>query len=155
LQVQPRALAARLFLERVWGRRVGGVQGVGAGDLGGFRGAWGIAGLAIGADRWEALLVVIETTAERRDRFNILTRAGSPAAAPMRGAVESFRRIGAGEAVAVRPRRLAVVTVRPGVTVADLVGRMRVEAAEVQFRLLSVVGGDTVSPGSRVKLIVE
>ena len=43
---QPRTLAARLFLERVWGRRVGGVQSVGAGDLGGFPAAWGVAGLA-------------------------------------------------------------------------------------------------------------
>ena len=152
---QPRALPARLFLERVWGRRVGGVQSVGAGDLGGFPAAWGVAGLAIGADRWEALLVVIETTPERRDRFNILTRAGSPAATPMRGAVESFRRIGAAEAAAVRPRRLAVVPVRPGDTVADLVGRMRVEAAEAQFRLLNDIVGDAISPGSRVKLIVE
>jgi predicted Zn-dependent protease len=152
---QPRALEARLFLERVWGRRVGGVQSVGAGDLGGFPAAWGVAGLAVGADRWEALLVVIETTPERRDRFNILTRAGSPATAPMRGAVESFRRIGAAEAAAVRPRRLAVVPVRPGDTVADLVGRMRVEAAEAQFRLLNDVAGDTPRPGTRVKLIVE
>jgi predicted Zn-dependent protease len=148
-------LPARLFLERVWGRRVGGVQGVGAGDLGGFPAAWGVAGLAIGPDRWEALLVVIETTPERRDRFNILSRAGSPAAAPMRGAVASFHRIGAAEAAAVRPRRLAVAAVRPGDTVADLVGRMRVEAAEAQFRLLNDVTDNTVSPGSRVKLIVE
>ncbi len=152
---QPRALPARLFLERVWGRRAGGVQGVGDGDLGGFHAAWGVAGIAVGPDRWESLLVAIETTAERRERFIVLTRAGSPATALMRGAVESFRRIGAAEAGAVRPRRLAVVTVRPGESVTDLVGRMRVEAAESWFRLLNDVAGDTVSPGSRVKLIVE
>ncbi|WP_395679723.1 M48 family metalloprotease [Inquilinus sp.] len=152
---QPRALPARLFLERVWGRRAGGVQSVGEGDLGGFHAAWGVAGIALGADRWESLLVAIETTAERRERFIVLTRAGSPATALMRGAVESFRRIGAAEAAAVRPRRLAVATVRPGDSEAGLVGRMRVEAAESWFRLLNDVTGDTVSPGSRVKLIVE
>jgi predicted Zn-dependent protease len=115
---QPRALPARLFLERVWGRRAGGVQGVG-------------------------------------ERFIVLTRAGSPATALMRGAVESFRRIGAAEAAAVRPRRLAVAAVRPGDTVAGFIGRMRVEAAESWFRLLNDATGDTVSPGSRVKLVVE
>ncbi|MBW8726447.1 MAG: M48 family metalloprotease [Inquilinus limosus] len=152
---QPRALRARLFLERVWGRRAGGVQGVGEGDLSGFHAAWGVAGIAVGADRWESLLVAIETTAERRERFIVLTRVGSPATALMRGAVESFRRIDAAETAAVRSRRLAVVTVRPGESVTDLVGRMRVEAAESWFRLLNDIAGDTVSPGSRVKLIVE
>lgn len=152
---QPRALPAQLFLERVWGRRAGGVQGVGAGDLGGFPAAWGVAGIAVGAARWEALLVAIETTAERRERFIVLTRAGSPAAGLMRGVVESFHRIGAAEAAAVRPRRLAVVAVRPGDIVADFVGRMRVEAAEAQFRLLNDIAGDAPSPGTRVKLIVE
>lgn len=152
---QPRALPARLFLERVWGRRAGGVQAVGEGDLGGFHAAWGVAGIAVGAERWEALLVAIETAPERRERFTVLTRAGSPAAVPMRGAAEGFRRIGAAEAAAVRPRRLAVVGVRPGDSVAGLAGRMRVEAAEAWFRLLNDVAGDTVSPGSRVKLIVE
>ncbi|OWJ66357.1 M48 family metalloprotease [Inquilinus limosus] len=153
---QPRALPARLFLERVWGRRAGGVQAVGEGDLGGFHAAWGVAGIAVGAERWEALLVAIETTPERRERFTVLTRAGSPAAAPMRGAVEGFRRIGAAEAAAVRPRRLAVVEVRPGDGVADLAGRMRVEAAEAWFRLLNDVPGDAQpAAGTRVKLIVE
>jgi predicted Zn-dependent protease len=152
---QPRALPARLFLERVWGRRAGGVQSVGEGDLGGFHAAWGVAGLAIGADRWEALMVVIETAPERRERFNVLTRAGSPAAALVRGAVESFRRIDAAEAAAVRPRRLAIATVQPGDTVAALVARMRVEAAEARFRLLNDIGDDALQPGAKVKLIVE
>ncbi|WP_343713859.1 M48 family metalloprotease [Inquilinus sp.] len=153
---QPRALPARLLLERVWGRRAGGVQAVGEGDLGGFHAAWGVAGIAVGTERWESLLVAIETTAERRERFTVLTRAGSPAAVPMRGAVESFRRIGAAEAAAVRPRRLAVVEVRPGDSVADLAGRMKVEAAEAWFRLLNDVPEDATQPaGTRVKLIVE
>lgn len=153
---QPRALPARLFLERVWGRRAGGVQGVGEGDLGGFHAAWGVAGIAVGADRWESLLVAIETTAERRERFIVLTRAGSAATGLMRGAVESFHRIGAAEAAAVRPRRLAVVAVGPGDTVPGLIGRMQVEAAEAWFRLLNDVRGDALpAPGARVKLIVE
>ncbi|WP_026869129.1 M48 family metalloprotease [Inquilinus limosus] len=152
---QPRALPARLFLERVWSRRAGGVQGVGEGDLGGFHAAWGVAGIAIGADRWEALLVAIETTPERRERFTVLTRAGSPATPLVRGAVESFRRIGAAEAAAVRPRRLAVAAVQPGDTMPALVARMRVEAAEAQFRLLNDIAGEALTPGTKVKLIVE
>jgi len=99
---------------------------------------------------------VIETSAERRDRFMVLTRSGSPAAASMRRAVASFRRIGAAEAAAVRPRRLVVVPVRRRDTVATLIARMRVEAAEAWFRLLNDVPGNALPPrGSLVKLIVE
>jgi predicted Zn-dependent protease len=152
---QPRALAARLYLERVWGKAVGGVGDVGAGDLGGFQAAWGRARLAGASGDWDAALAVIETTAERRDRFMVLTRAGSPVAAAMHGAIDSFRRISAAEAAAVRPRRLAIAPVRPGDTVASLVARMKVEAPEAQFRLLNDAAGPTLPVGTPAKLIVE
>ncbi|MGO4727338.1 MULTISPECIES: M48 family metalloprotease [unclassified Inquilinus] len=150
---QPGALPARLYLERVWGKAVGGVRDVEALDLGGFPAARGRASVAGASGAWDVLLVMIETSAERRDRFTVLTRAGSPAQAPARAAVDSFRRISAAEAAKVRPRRLAIAKVRPGDTVASLVGRMRVEAAEDRFRLLN--DGDRPAPGSLVKLIVE
>jgi predicted Zn-dependent protease len=153
--VQPGAPPARAYLEQVWGKAMGGVRGVEAGDLGGFAAAWGVVRLAGAPEGWDTVLAAIETTAGRRDRFMVLTRSGSPAAASMRRAVASFRRIGAAEAAAVRPRRLAVVPVRRRDTVAALVGQMRVEAAEAWFRLLNDVAGDAPPPGARVKLIVE
>ncbi|MGO1076503.1 M48 family metalloprotease [Inquilinus sp. CA228] len=152
--MRPEAPPARPALEQ-WGEAMGGVRGVEAGDLGGFAAAWGLARPPGASGRWEAVLAVIETSAERRDRFMVLTRSGSPVAAPMRRAIGSFRRIGAAEAAAVRPRRLAVAPVRRRDKVATLVGRMRVEAAEAWFRLLNDVPGDALPPGTRVKLIVE
>ncbi|MGL4964833.1 MAG: M48 family metalloprotease [Inquilinus sp.] len=153
--VQPEAPPARAYLEQ-WGKAMGGVRGVEAGDLGGFAAAWGLARRAGTSEGWDVVLAVIETTSERRDRFMVLTRSGSRAGASMRRAVASFRRIGAAEAAVVRPRRLAVVPVRRRDTVAALVGRMRVEAAEAWFRLLNDVPKNALPPrGSLVKLIVE
>ncbi|WP_395679725.1 M48 family metalloprotease [Inquilinus sp.] len=148
----PEASPARPVLEQ-WGEAMGGVREIEAGNLGGFPAAWG---LARPSEGWEAVLAVIETAPDRRERFLVLTRSGSRAAAPMRRAIGSVRRISAAEAAAVRPRRLAVVPVRRRDTVAGLVGRMRVEAAEAWFRLLNDVPGNALpAPGARVKLIVE
>lgn len=146
------ALPARPALEQ-WGEAMGGVREIEAGILGGFPAAWG---LARPSDGWEAVLAVIETAPERRERFLVLTRSGSPVAGPMRRAIGSFRRIGAAEAAAVRPRRLAVVPVRRRDTAAGLVGRMRVEAPEAWFRLLNDMPADALpAPGAKVRLIVE
>jgi len=140
--VQPGAPPARPALEQ-WGEAMGGVRGIETGDLGGFAAAWGLARPPGASGAWEVVLAVIETSAERRDRFMVLTRSGSPAAAPMRRAIGSFRRTGAAEAAAVRPRRLAVTPVRRRDQVA-------------WFRLLNDVQGDALPPpGSRIKLIVE
>ncbi|MBW8726446.1 MAG: M48 family metalloprotease [Inquilinus limosus] len=146
------ALPARPALDQ-WGEAIGGVREIEAGILGGLRAAWG---LARPSDGWEAVLAVIETAPDRRERFLVLTRSGSPVAAAMRRAIGSVRRIDAAEAAAVRPRRLAMVPMQRRDTVAGLVGRMRVEAAEAWFRLLNDVPGDALpASGARVKLIVE
>lgn len=153
--VQPEVPPARPALEQ-WGEAMGGVRGVETGDLGGFAAAWGVVRPAGASKGWDTVLAVIETSAGRRERFMVLTRSGSPAATSMRRAVASFRRIGAAEAAAVRPRRLAVVPVRRRDTVAALAARMRVEATEAWFRLLNDVSGNALPPrGSLVKLIVE
>lgn len=151
---QPGALGARLYLERVWAKTVGGVRDVETGNLGGFPAAWGRTRLG-GVEAWDGLLVMIETAPDRRDRFVVLTRDGSPATATARMAATSFRRIGAAEAARVRPRRLAIAIVRPGDSIASLTGRMKVEAPDAWFRLLNDIGDDAPPPGATVKLIVE
>jgi predicted Zn-dependent protease len=146
------ALPARPVLEQ-WGEAMGGVREIESGILGGFQAAWG---LARPSDGWEAVLAVIETAPDRRKRFLVLTRSGSPVAAAMRRAIGSVRRIGAAEAAAVRPRRLDLVPVRRRDKVAGLVGRMRVEVPDAWFRLLNDVPGDALpASGTKVKLIVE
>ncbi|WP_411288969.1 M48 family metalloprotease [Phenylobacterium sp.] len=67
----------------------------------------------------------------------------------------SFRRLSAGEATSVRPRRLEVVTVRPGDTVNSLASRMAVSDFGLErFRVLNgLAPGEPLRPGQRVKLV--
>jgi predicted Zn-dependent protease len=70
---------------------------------------------------------------------------------------QSMRRITQAEAGAVVPKKLQVVTVARGDTVASLARRMAYPAAqEDRFRVLNALGSsDTVTPGQKVKLVVR
>lgn len=69
----------------------------------------------------------------------------------------SLRRISATEAAAVTPRKVEVVTVRNGDTVASLASRMAYpESKETRFRVLNgLAAGDTLKTGQKVKLVVR
>jgi predicted Zn-dependent protease len=71
--------------------------------------------------------------------------------------VDSFRRLGAEEAAALKPRRIEIVTMAPGQTVDDLAGRMAVDALpREQFQVLNgLEPGQPLTSGQEVKLIVE
>lgn len=73
------------------------------------------------------------------------------------GSVETFRRITPAEAQAARPERLRIVTVRPGDTVERLARRMGPGPRPLErFRVLNGLdAGDKVSPGDRVKIVME
>ncbi|HET6520277.1 MAG TPA: M48 family metalloprotease [Geminicoccaceae bacterium] len=112
-----------------------------------------------GGRRAEALLVAIRHGGERIYRFAFASPDGISRddLRTYNAAVASFRRLSAEQAGAIRPRRLQVVTVRPGETARDLAGRMAVDRrlAEEQFRVLNGLGPDEeVQPGQRVKLVV-
>ncbi len=68
---------------------------------------------------------------------------------------KSLRRIDSSEAGAVRPRRLAVVTVRPGDTVETLSARMAFpDARRERFMVLNGLGyGEALVVGQKVKLV--
>ena len=68
-----------------------------------------------------------------------------------------MRRLSATEAAAIKPRRIDVVTVGRGDTMASLARRMAYPAAqEDRFRVLNALGSsDTVTPGQKVKLVVR
>lgn len=68
----------------------------------------------------------------------------------------SVRRLTASEAAAIRPRRVAVVTVRRGDTVASLAARMAyTNLQEDRFRVLNGLAPTaTVAAGDRVKIII-
>ncbi|ACI99614.1 zinc metalloprotease, Peptidase family M48, putative [Rhodospirillum centenum SW] len=69
----------------------------------------------------------------------------------------SFRALGADERAQIRPRRLRVVTVAPGQTVADFVRRMPdIDHAEERFRVLNnLPAGAPLQPGQLVKIVTE
>jgi predicted Zn-dependent protease len=78
---------------------------------------------------------------------------GSERFAPL---VNSVRRLSPAEAKAIRGRKVSVVTVRPGDTIASLAARMAYDDDRVaRFTTLNGIGAnDRLVPGSRVKLIV-
>jgi predicted Zn-dependent protease len=78
---------------------------------------------------------------------------GLPAFGPL---VESVRRLGAGDAANTRGRRVRVVRVAPGDTVASLAARMAYNDDRVaRFAVLNgIIATTPLVPGSRVKLIV-
>lgn len=78
---------------------------------------------------------------------------GLPAFGPL---VESVRRLPPGDAAATRGRRVKVVRVAPGDTVASLAARMAYNDDKVaRFTILNGISATTaLTPGSRVKLVV-
>ncbi len=78
---------------------------------------------------------------------------GLPAFAPL---VDSFRRLQPGEATSARGRRIRVVRVAPGDTVASLASRMAYNDDRLaRFTILNGIDANArLAPGSRVKLVV-
>ncbi len=70
---------------------------------------------------------------------------------------QSMRRLSASEAAAITPRRLAVVTVKSGDSVASLSSRMAYTTAQQErFRVLNGLGAnDTLVAGQKVKIVVK
>ncbi|MBA4080958.1 MAG: peptidase M48 Ste24p [Erythrobacter sp.] len=93
-----------------------------------------------------------------RDRaYHFITIAPAGRADIFNPMFQSMRRITAAEAGAVVPRKLQVVTVARGDTVASLSRRMAYDTAqEERFRVLNALSGTaTVTPGQKVKLVVR
>lgn len=93
-----------------------------------------------------------------RDRaYHFITIAPAGRADIFNPMFQSMRRITAAEAGAVVPKKLQVVTVARGDTVASLSRRMAYDTAqEERFRVLNALSGTaTVTPGQKVKLVVR
>lgn len=87
--------------------------------------------------------------------FVAITPRGS--AGTFNSLYESVRRLGASEAASIRPRRIDVVTVKSGDSVASLAGRMAYQDYKIErFRVLNALGSNaTVKPGQKVKIVVS
>ena len=73
------------------------------------------------------------------------------------GLFQSVRRISPAEADGIRPRRVSVVTVRQGDSVASLAERMAYpDYRQERFRVLNGLGKtDVLTPGQKIKIIVR
>lgn len=74
---------------------------------------------------------------------------------PFNNMAQSFRRINAQEAAAVKPRRVAVVTVKAGDTIASLSGRMAYGNYQTErFLTLNALNASSkLTPGQKVKIV--
>jgi predicted Zn-dependent protease len=88
--------------------------------------------------------------------FVTLTRAGA-GFGPFAGMVDSVARLSDAAAAAIRPRRVRVVTVAAGDTIASLAAKMAYSDFRVErFRTLNALAADArLVPGQKVKLIVR
>mgnify|MGYP001549717155 CR=1 FL=1 len=85
--------------------------------------------------------------------FVAISPAGS--AGVFDGLFTSVRRLGANEIASIKPRRIDVITVKAGETVASLAGRMAYSNYKVErFRVLNALTATAVvKPGQKVKIV--
>ncbi len=101
----------------------------------------------------EVTVFAYEFTADRAYHIVAITPVGENR---FDGLFQSVRRLTPAEASAIRPRRVSVVTVRPGDTVSSLAERMSYSDYRLErFRVLNGLSAqDAVRPGQKVKLII-
>ena len=121
----------------------------------GLPAAYGVARVNNGNSQVDLVVFAYEFARDRAYHFTVVAPAGR--AGTFNPMFQSMRRISANEAAAVVPKKLQVVTVARGDTVASLAARMAYPSAqEDRFRVLNALGsGDAVVPGQKVKLVVR
>lgn len=121
----------------------------------GIPAAYGQARVNNGGSQVDVVVFAYEFARNQAYHFTAITQAnGAGVFTPM---FNSMRRISASEAAQVVPRRIQVVTVRSGDTVASLARRMAfTNAQETRFRVLNGLGsGDALRAGQKVKIVVK
>jgi predicted Zn-dependent protease len=108
-------------------------------------------------DDWDFRLYVVRFGSDVY-RFIFAAKSFTPQTDHVfRASVGTFRRMTLAEIQHARPLHLSVVTVGPHDTVEKFASRMAVPDRQVeQFRVLNGLNpGDTLRPGSEVKIVVE
>jgi predicted Zn-dependent protease len=121
----------------------------------GLPAVFGTARVNNGNSQVDLVVYAYEFARDKAYHFVVIAPAGR--AGTFNPMFQSMRRITAAEAGSVVPRRLQVVTVGRGDTVASLSRRMAYDTAqEERFRVLNALAGTaTVTPGQKVKLVVR
>lgn len=116
---------------------------------------YGTARVNNGNSQVDVVVFAYEFARDRAFHFAVIAPAGR--AGTFNSMFQSMRRITQAEANAVVPKKLQVVTVARGDTVAGLARRMAYDSAqEDRFRVLNALGSSgTVTPGQKVKLVVR
>ncbi len=102
-------------------------------------------------------VTIVAYVVEPRTAYHfVLVTAQESAAGPFGPLIDSFRRLTSTEVGAIRPRRIRVVTVGKGDSVATLAARMSYPSLrEERFRVLNGLAPDAVvRPGQKMKLVV-
>jgi predicted Zn-dependent protease len=121
----------------------------------GLPAVYGTARVNNGGSQVDLVVFAYEFARDRAFHFSTITPAGR--AQVFNPMFQSMRRITDAEVASVVPKKLQVVTVARGDTVASLAQRMAYPAAqEERFRVLNALAStDTVTPGQKVKLVVR
>lgn len=121
----------------------------------GLRAAYGTARASNGSGQIDVTVFAYEFAQNQAFHFQTVTAAGKGAV--FNQMYQSMRRISSSEAAAVVPRKIQVVTVARGDTVASLARRMAYDTAQVErFRVLNGLGStDELRTGQKVKLVVR
>lgn len=121
----------------------------------GLPAAYGVARVSNGQGQVDVVVYAYEFARDRAYHFVAIAPAGS--AATFNPMFQSMRRISAAEVGAVVPKKLQVVTVARGDTIASLARRMAYpNEQEARFRVLNALGNTaTLTPGQKVKLVVR
>ena len=124
--------------------------------INGMTAATATLGASSGNQAVDATVVAIAASANTAYTFTVIAPRGG-GLGNLASLVQSFRRMTAAEAAAVRPRVIQVVTVGKADTVSSLSARMAFDdAREDRFRVLNGIpaGVTTLPAGRRVKLVV-
>jgi predicted Zn-dependent protease len=123
--------------------------------INGIPAAYGMARVNSSNGQVDVTVFAYEFANDRAFHFATIVPAGKANVfTPM---FNSFRRISASETAGITPRRVSVVAVKSGDTVASLAKRMAfTDSQEARFRVLNALSStDTVSPGQKVKIVVK
>ncbi|QDH35176.1 M48 family metalloprotease [Porphyrobacter sp. YT40] len=121
----------------------------------GLPAVYGTARVNNGNSQVDVVVFAYEFGRNQAFHFSAITPAGK--AGTFNSMFQSMRRISSAEAGAVVPKKLQVVTVARGDTVATLARRMAYPSAqEERFRVLNALSSnDALTPGQKVKLVVR
>jgi predicted Zn-dependent protease len=122
-------------------------------EINGIRAAWSTAN----ANTQSGAVVVTVYAYEfgPSTAYHFVSISAQNAANPFDGMFRSMRRLSDSEAASIKPRKIDVVTVKGGDTVASLAARMAYpDYREDRFRVLNALGANgTVRAGQKVKIV--